>query len=183
MQDMIAVGFPGKHRAAEVLGQLQTLDAREKIDLTDAVAAYRTDDGRLRIDRNIEPTTKQGAALGGLIGAMLGGILAAPFTAGVSAAAAATAVGVSVLGVGSLGAAMGAEDAGDWKAKYGVPEEFVRQVGGMIQPGTSAVFALVSSDVDPVTIAKYFSGAGGTVLRTRLSTAKAERVQQTIAAR
>jgi uncharacterized membrane protein len=183
MQDLIAVGFSGKHRAAEVLGQLQALDAKEKIDLTDAVAAYRTDDGRLRIDRNIEPTTTQGAAFGGLIGAMLGGILAAPFTAGVSAAAAATAVGVSVLGVGSLGAAVGAGDAEDWKATNGVPDDFVKQVGGMIQPGTSAVFALVRSDADPVTIAKQFSGAGGTLLRTRLSTAKADRVQKTIAAR
>jgi uncharacterized membrane protein len=184
MQDLIAVGFPGTHRAAEVLRQLQSLDARGTIDLADAVAVYRAEDGHLHIDTSIEATSKEGAALGGLVGAILGGVIAAPFTAGVSVAAAAAAVAVGGLGVGAaVGAAVGATDAADWKAKYGVPEEFVQQVGGMVQPGTSALFAMVRSDEDPVVIARRFRGHGGTVLRTTLSSAKAARVQKTIAAR
>jgi uncharacterized membrane protein len=183
MQDLIAVGFPGTHRAAEVLRQMQSLDAKGAIDLADAIAVYRTEDGRLRVDRSVEATSKEGAALGGLIGAILGGVIAAPLTAGVSVAAAATAVGVGALGFGSVGAVVGATDAAEWKATYGVPEDFVQQVGGMVQPGSSAVFAMVRSDENPVTIAKRFKGYGGTVLRTTLAPTKAARVQQTIAAR
>lgn len=182
-QDLIAVGFPGMHRAAEVLGQLESLDAKGKIQLADAVAAYRTDDGRLRIDRSVEPTSRQGAALGGLIGAMLGGVLAAPFTAGASAAAAVSAIGAGMVGMGAVGATVASTDAEDWKAEYGVPEAFVKEVGGMVQPGSSAVFALVSSDTDPVSLARRFSGYGGTVLRTTLSASKEARVQKTISAR
>ena len=52
MQDLIAVGFSGSRRAAEVLRKLQSLDARGTIDLADAV--YRTEDGRLRVDRSVE---------------------------------------------------------------------------------------------------------------------------------
>ena len=183
MRDLIVVGFPGKHRAAEVLGQLQDLNEQWTIDLADAVAVYRTDDGRLRVDQSVQPTTAEGGAIGGVLGALLGGLLAAPFTAGVSAAAAATAVGVGALSGGSLGAVAGAIDAADWKDEYGVPDEFVRQVGGVVQPGTSAVFALIRTEQDPVVLAKRFSGYGGTVLRTSLTPEKAARVQETIAAR
>jgi uncharacterized membrane protein len=183
MQDLIAVGFSGTHRAAEVLRKLQSLDARETIHLADAVAVYRTTDGRLRVDRSVEVTGKQGAALGGLVGAMLGAVIAAPLTAGVSLAAAATAVGVGALSFGSAGAVVAGTDAAEWKAKYGVPEEFVQQVSGMVQPGNSAVFALLRSEEDPVAIARHFSGRGGTVLRTTLGSAKAARVQKTIASR
>ena len=183
MQDLIAVGFSGTHRAAEVLRRMQSLDAKGAIDLADAVAVYRTEDGRLRIDRSVEATSKEGAALGGLVGAILGGALTAPLTAGASLAAAATAVGSGMLGLGSVGSVVGATDANEWKAKYGVPEAFVQQVGGMVQPGNSAVFAMVRSDEDPVAIARRFRGYGGTVLRTTLAPSKAARVQKTIAAR
>ena len=116
MQDLIAVGFPGIHRAAEVLDRAQALDAEATIDLADAVAVYRADDGRLRVDRSVQPTSREGAALGGLMGALLGGVLAAPFTAGVSAAAAAAALGAGALGFGTVGAAVGSTDASEWKA-------------------------------------------------------------------
>ena len=182
MHDLIAVGFTGRHRAAEVLEKLQSLDAKGTIELADAVAAYRTDDGRLRIDRSVGVTSKEGAALGGLIGAMLGSVIAAPLTAGASIVAAATAVGVGALSFGSAGAVIAGADAADWKASYGVPEEFVKQVGGMVRPGTSAVFAMVRSDADPIAIARQFQGYGGTVLRTSLVSAKAERLQKVIAA-
>jgi uncharacterized membrane protein len=181
MRDLIVVGFPGKHRAAEVLGQLQDLDEDWTIDLDDAVAVYRTDDGKLRVDQSVQPTTKEGGALGGLFGGLLGALIAAPFTAGVSAAAAATAVGVGALGFGSIGAAAGAVDAEDWKDDYGVPESFVTEVGGVVKPGASAVFAVIRTG-DPLVVANRFRGYGGTVLRTSLTPDQAAKVQQTIAA-
>lgn len=179
MKDLIAVGFSGKHRAAEVLGQLQDLDWEGKVELTDAVAVYRTDSGKLRIDQSVQPTMKQGGAIGGFLGAMLGALLAAPFTAGVSAAAAAATVGAGAASVGTIGAIFGAADAEDWKSDYGVPEDFVNQVGGMVQPGTSAVFAMVSTK-DPKGVGERFRGYGGKVLRTTLTPSAAARVQKTL---
>lgn len=181
MRELIAVGFAGKHRAAEVLGQIQDLDDQGKIDLADAVAVYRTADGRLRIDQSVQPTGKAGGAIGGLLGAMLGGLLAAPFTAGVSAAAAVSMVGAGAVGLGSIGAVAGAVDAEDWKATWGVSEDFVKQVGGMVQPGDSAVLAMVRAN-DPDAVIEQFRGYGGTVLRTSLTKAEAAKVQQKLAA-
>src|SRR5262249_14343353 len=55
-----------------------------------------------------------------------------------------------------------------WKEDYGISEDFVDRVGSMIQPGDSAIFALVRT-IDPDLVAAQFKGYGGTVLRTTLS--------------
>ena len=181
MSDLIVVGFEGTHRASEVLSQLQALQEQRTFELDDAVAAYRTDDGRLHVDQSLNPTTKQGGALGGMIGAILGAALAAPLTGGASVAAAAAAIGVSAASGGVVGAAAGADDAADFKEKYGVSDDFVQQVGGMIQPGHSAVFAEVRAG-HPLAIAEHFRGYGGTILKTTLTPDVAAKVQRTIRA-
>jgi hypothetical protein len=84
MYNFIAVGFKGTHRASEVLGQVQELNDRWAVDLRDAVAVYRGDNGKLHLDQSVQPTEREGAAWGGLLGGMLGALIAAPFTAGMS---------------------------------------------------------------------------------------------------
>lgn len=167
MAELMVVGFEGKHRAAEVLNQLQELDWSYELDLKDAVAVYRTESGTLRLDQSVQVTTKEGAAYGAMLGGLIGGALLAPFTAGASAAAAATAVGAGFFTGGVTGAALGGEDANTWKKSYGISDEFVEQVGGMVQPGQSAVFVLAAAK-NPVAVAEKFRGYGGKVLRTTL---------------
>jgi len=178
-QNLIVVGFGGTRRASEVLSDLQKLEDKWVVDLQDAVAAYRTDDGQLRIDQSVQPTRGQGADWGVLLGGMLGALIAAPFTAGLSAAAAGTAIGAAAAGTGLAGAAAGAEDATDWKQKYGISEDFVEDVGRLIQPGNSAVFALIRT-VSPDLVAERFRGYGGKILKTTLSPRQAARVEQTL---
>ena len=175
-ENLIVVGFHGKHRASEVLGQLEKLTDEWALDLKDAVAAYRTDDGRLRIDHSVQPTTKEGAGWGVFIGGVIGALLAAPLTGGVSAAAAATTLGFGAATVGAFGGAVGAEDAATFKREHGISDEFVKQVGGLIAPGDSAVFAVIRGG-KPDKIAERFRGSGGTVLKTTLSPLAAARVQ------
>jgi uncharacterized membrane protein len=178
-QNLIVVGFGGTRRASEVLSELQKLDDNWTIDLDDAVAAYRTDDGQLRIDQSVAPTRGQGADWGVLLGGMLGALVAAPFTGGLSVAAAGTAIGASAAATGLAGAAAGAADATDWKKTYGISDDFVSNVGGLIEPGNSAVFALIRS-VSPDLVAERFRGYGGKILKTTLSARQAEQVQRTL---
>jgi uncharacterized membrane protein len=182
MYNFIAIGFKGTHRASEVLGQVQELNDRWAIDLRDAVAVYRGDNGKLHLDQSVQPTEREGAAWGGLLGGVLGALIAAPFTAGMSVAAAATAVGAGSLALGVPGAVIGADDATTWKETYGIPDDFVRQVSGMLQPGQSAVFVLVEAG-DPEKVAERFRGYGGTVLRTTMSPEKAEKLQELLTER
>jgi uncharacterized membrane protein len=168
MYELVAVAFDGKRRASEVLEQLQALNADWTINLHDAVAVYRTDDGRLRVDQSVQPTSGKGAAMGGLLGGLLGAVIAAPFTAGASTVAAVSLIGVGAVGFGLPGAVAGAAEAHDWKELYGVPDEFVQQVGGLLRPGESAIFAVFDTGRATV-VAEQFRGYGGRVLQTRLS--------------
>ncbi len=183
MSTLIVVGFKkDKFRASEVLNELVDLDYAWTVDLDDAVAAYRDYNGRVRIDASYQMTTGEGAALGGLFGSLIGltlGAIAAPVTAGASAAAAAGVVAAGALGGGALGAAGGALDAEWWKEDFGIPDDFVNDIGALVQPGDSAIFALLRT-TDPALVAAQFSNYGGVVLSTTLSPEQAKKVQDVL---
>jgi uncharacterized membrane protein len=183
MRQLIVVGFKDRYRAADVLNQLRQLNFDWVVDLDDAVAVYRDYKGKLRMQQSYELTTGDGAALGGMWGSLIGAALAIPFTGGVSAVAAGTALAAGALTGGAVGAAGGAADASFWKDEAGIPDDFVRKIGAMIEPGSSAIFALLQT-ADPDAVAAQFRGYGGTILRTNLNeeqSAKVEKVLQGVA--
>src|SRR5262245_20111605 len=180
MAELIVVGFKkDMYRASEVLNTLMDMNNSWVVDLSDAVAVYRDYSGKLRVDQSYQATTGEGAAWGGLLGALFGALLAAPFTGGASVAA---VVAAGSLSGGALGASIGAIDASSWKEDYGISEDFVQRIGTMVQPGDSAIFALLRT-IDPELVAAQFKGYGGTILRTTLSSAQREKVEATLNAR
>lgn len=182
MSTLIVVGFKKDMlRASKVLNELVDMNYAWTIDLHDAVAAYRDYNGKLRIDASYQMTAGEGAAFGGLFGSLIGltlGAIAAPVTAGASAATAAGVVAAGAAG-GALGAAGGALDAKWWKDDFGVPEDFVGDVGKQVQPGDSAIFALLRT-ADPTVVTARFSDYGGTVLSTTLSAEQARKVEEAL---
>src|SRR5215469_2263018 len=156
------------YRASDVLNQLQRMNEDWAVDLHDAVAVYRDNNGKLRVDQSFQMTTGEGAGWGGLWGSLIGATLAIPFTGGASAAVAAGTMAAAAAGGAAVGAAGGAIDASWWKDEFGIPDDFVKQVGAMIQPGDSAVYALLRT-ANPDAVANQFRGYGGTILSTTLS--------------
>jgi uncharacterized membrane protein len=180
MAELIVVGFKkDMYRASEVLNTLNDMNNSWVVDLHDAVAVYRDYGGKLRVDQSYQMTTGEGAAWGGLLGGLLGAILAIPFTGGASAAAAVAAATVSG---GALGATAGALDAESWKDDFGISDDFVQRIGTMVQPGDSAIFALLRT-LDPGIVADQFRGYGGTILRTTLNPVQQAKVEATLAGR
>jgi len=178
--ELIVVGFKkDMYRASEVLNQLLALNDDWVVDLHDAVAVYRDYNGKLRVDQSYQMTTGDGAALGGLWGLLIGATLAIPFTAGASAAAAAGAMAAGAIGGTALGAGLGAADASSWKEEFGIPDEFVQRVGALIQPGDSAIYAILRTS-DPDIVADQFRGYGGTILRTTLSRDQQAKVEKVL---
>ena len=179
MAELIVVGFKkDMYRASEVLNTLQDMNNSWVVDLNDAVAVYRDYNGKLRVDQSYQMTTGEGAAWGGLFGGLIGALIAAPFTAGASVPVAAVMATGTLSGV-ALGATAGAIDADTWKEDYGISEDFVQRVGTMVQPGDSAIFALLRS-IDPDLVAAQFRGYGGTILRTTLTPEQQARVEATL---
>ena len=180
MAELIVVGFKkDMYRASEVLNELLNLNDDWVVDLHDAVAVYRDYKGKLRVDQSFQMTTGEGAAWGGFWGLLIGATLAIPFTAGASAAAAGGALAAGALGGTALGAGLGAVDASSWKDEFGIPDDFVKRVGAMIQPGDSAIYAILRVG-DPEVVANKFRGYGGTILRTTLSKEQQAKVEQVL---
>jgi uncharacterized membrane protein len=183
MAELTVVGFKkDMYRASEVLNTLTDMNGSWAIDLEDAVAVYRDYSGKLRVDQSYQMTTGEGAGWGGLMGALIGAMIAIPFTGGASAvagASAAAAMAAGTLGGGALGAGLGALDASSWKEDYGISDDFVKSVGAMVQPGDSAIFALLRT-LDPQLVADQFRGYGGTVLSTTLSPYQQAKVEATL---
>ena len=180
MAELIVVGFKNQmYRASEVLNELLAMNNDWVVDLHDAVAVYRDYNGKLRVDQSYQLTTGQGAALGGLWGMLIGATLAIPFTGGASAAAAAGAIAAGAAGGTALGAGFGALDAESWKDEFGIPEDFVQEVSVLIQPGDSAIYAILRVG-NPDIVADHFKGYGGTILRTTLSPEQEARVEKVL---
>jgi uncharacterized membrane protein len=180
MAELIVVGFKNQmYRASEVLNDLLAMNDDWVVDLHDAVAVYRDFNGKLRVDQSYQMTTGQGAAWGGLWGLLIGATLAIPFTGGASAAAAAGAIAAGAAGGTALGAGLGAMDAESWKDEFGIPEDFVQQVSVLIQPGDSAIYAILRVG-NPDIVADQFRGYGGTILRTTLSRDQQAKVEKVL---
>ena len=182
MADLIVVGFKkDMYRASKVLNELLELDDDWVVDLHDAVAVYRDNKGKLRVDQSYQMTTGEGAAWGGFWGLLIGATLAMPFTIGVSAATAAGAMAAGALGGTGVGIGAGAIDAHRWKNEFGISEDFVQQVGALVQPGDSAIYAILRVG-DPDAVVDKFRGYGGTILRTTLSKDQQEKVEKVLTA-
>ena len=181
MSELLVVGFKGTYRAAEVLEELEAMDAARWIHLADAVAVYRSSDGKLRVDKSVRPTTKDGVLGGAALGGLLGALLLAPFTAGTSAALAAAAVGGGAATLSVAGALGGGLEAQRRKEAAGISEDFVKEVSGVLQPGQSAVFALATL-VDLPAVMEHFQGCGGRVIRSTLSATDVTTWETTMAA-
>lgn len=176
MHDLVVVTFPNKATAAAALEACLQLAYDGTIDLFDAVAARRTEDGRLRIEGSVQPTPREEGTWGAVLGSFVGAILAGAFTAGAGFAPAVAAAAAGGLGLGALGADAGAESAELAKKKHGLPEDFIRRIGGMIQPGDSALFALFETRQADKAL-EMFRGYGGTIVKTTLSPERTARLQ------
>jgi uncharacterized membrane protein len=186
MAELIVVGFKkDMYRASEVLNELIELNDDWAVDLHGALAAYRDDRGKLRVDRGYQMlTTGQGAGWGGFWGLIIGttlATLAIPFTAGTSAAAAGAALASGAITGTTIGAGVGATKASSWKDEFGITDDFVKQVKALIEPGDSAIFAILRV-VDPDVVADQFRGYGGTILRTTLSRDQQAKLEKVLSA-
>jgi uncharacterized membrane protein len=98
-------------------------------------------------------------------------------TAEVAVAGLVLAAPVSGAAVGAL--LGGAGTAAAWAAA-GIDDDFVREVEGLMKPGTSALFVL-DQEGDMEVILHAIRGLGGTVLKTTVDLERAKLIQSTLA--
>jgi uncharacterized membrane protein len=172
MSELIVIGFQDTYRASEVLNELRRREWDWVVDLDEAVVLRWGEEGKLRVQISVDPTTREGALWARLWGSLLSLGLFIPATSGMTAAAgnvvAASGMVTGVVeGTKELSSAV-TPDGKWWKESLRISEEFVRDIGAMIQPGDSAIFMLLRTP-KVVTVLRQLRNYGGTLLRTSLT--------------
>ncbi|MFD9130795.1 DUF1269 domain-containing protein [Kitasatospora sp. NPDC059571] len=160
MSNLFAIAYPDVATAQQVRDEAIGLQKQKLIDLEDVVVVERRPDGKIKLHQ-MTSTTGIGAASGALWGGVIGLLFFMPFLG--------AAIG------GATGAAVGSA------TDVGVDDNFMKQVGQKLEPGSAAVFLLVrSATADKVVpaLARY----GGEILQTSLSAAQEEHLVYAIKA-
>jgi uncharacterized membrane protein len=159
--DLCAIGYDDMQRAGEIREEIVRLGwDKHYLILLDVVVVVRRADGSFTLDRKPFPAVAH--ILGcTAVGFLAGLVVAAPL--------AGAAIGALVGGVGTAAALTSA----------GISDQFVREVEGMMKPGTSALFVL-ANEGDMEVILHNIRGLGGTVLKTNVDLEQAKLIQSTL---
>jgi uncharacterized membrane protein len=158
-----AIGYDDIGRADEVRDEIVRLGWGEHyLILQDVAVVVRHPDGSFTFDREAFPAAAN--ILGSTaVGFLAGLVLAAPLTGA------------------AIGALLGGAGTAATRAAAGSGDDFVREVQGLMKPGTSALFVL-DDEGDMEVILHEIQGLGGKVLKTNVDLERAKLIQSTLAA-
>jgi uncharacterized membrane protein len=163
-----AIGYDEMGRASQVRDEITRLGwgegkAGEYFVLLDTAVVVRHSDGSFALDRKPFPALANVAGCTA-VGFLAGLVLGTPLTG--------ASIGAVLGGGGSAASASG----------VGISAEFVREVEGLMKPGTSALFVL-DDQGDLGVILHAIRGLGGTVLKTNVDLERAKLIQSTLASK
>lgn len=151
MQELVVMGFRDKHRALEVLPQLQRLRFPWSSELHNAIAVEVETDGRLKVTHSHLLDPSSGVDGGLRWKALLSAIVPLPH-APVSSR---PEISVEFSGVNSA--------ASHWLKSLSLDQDFMRNVAAVLQPENSAIFGIIQ---DWQSAAPVLSGYSHLVLHT-----------------
>ncbi|MGZ9810735.1 DUF1269 domain-containing protein [Pseudoroseicyclus sp. H15] len=148
MSELIVIGYDTPDKAEEARDALMTMAKEYLVDVADAVVAVTEDSGNIKLNQMLNVWTV-GAAGGAFWGLLVGMLFFNPL------------LGVAVgAGAGALSGAL---------TDYGINDDFMKDVAGVLKPGQAALFMMVRTEASDRVINRL-GEHGGTVLRTNLDT-------------
>ncbi|MDA0160023.1 DUF1269 domain-containing protein [Solirubrobacter ginsenosidimutans] len=161
MSNLVAVAFPDRATAEEVMATLGRLQTEHAIELEDAVIVTRDDKGKVKLHQS-----NKLAAGGALGGALWGGLIGLIFF-------------VPLFGM-AIGAATGAATGA--LTDVGVDDNFMKDLGAKLQPGGAAVIVLIHKST-PDKVLPEIAGFGGEVIQTSLDDDAEQRLRHVLETR
>jgi len=170
--ELIVVGFQGRYRAAQVLTDLRQRGVH-LFDLDQAITVSWEDRRNFTVQQTVNLSREEGSRWARLWGAFIKTTLYQPFTDRLSKAAAKVSTKEPVTSNGEL-------KRDWWVADVGIPQNFVRDVGALVQPGESAIITL-AEQFDPYVACDVLRDCGGSMIYTSLSSDQVSKVRQELA--
>lgn len=166
MSELVCVAFKDPNTADLALNKLQAMQKEYLIDLEDACIVVRDAGGTVHLKQSVQLVKSAaigGAGFGALWGTMIGLLFLNPLAGLIIGA-----------GVGAGSSALSAS-----MADYGISDDFMRQLGSTLEPGTSALFVLFrKANADKVLpeLAQF----NGRVLKSSLSNRDEQRLREAL---
>lgn len=147
MAELIVIGYDDAETAQAARKKLFELSNDYYADVGDAVVATVDEDGKVHLNQMVTPWSL-GAMTGSFWGVLIGVLFMHPL--------------LGLIAGGAAGAAAGA------LSDYGIRDDFMKEVAGVLTPGKAALFMLARQMTSDRVIT-HLAELGGTVLRTNLS--------------
>ena len=122
----VAIAIAEPYLAQAALDEIEKKAKEAGVEIKDAVIAFKTDEGRIKIRQTKDMTTGKGSRRGGFWGLVVGLILGGPL--------------FGVLAGLGLGAIAGR------RIDHGLDDEFISQVSRSLKPRTSALLVLIDQE-------------------------------------
>ena len=167
MADLVCVAFDDPTTADRALTELTVLQNEYLIELKDACVVVRSPDGDVHLHQAV-PLVRSSALAGGTSGALWGTLIGLLFLNPLAG----MAVGA---GVGAASGALAGK-----LSDYGIPDDFIKELGSTIKPNSSALFLLVQKVTADKVLARMTEFKGH-VLKTSLSDEREKRLREALA--
>jgi len=175
--ELVVVGFQGTYRAAQVLIELRQRGVR-LFDLDQAITVSWEDHRNFIVQQSINLSRDEDSRWARLWGAFIKATLFQPFTERLSKAAVKVASRENSSSNHETATALSRDW---WVSDVGIPDDFVRDVGALVQPGESAIITLAEK-LDLRLAVNVLRDCGGSLIYTSLSDEQVNKVREELAA-
>ena len=158
MSNLVVIGFDDENKAFEMRAALAKMQKEYLIEMEDVVVVTKNEKGKMKLHQAVN-LTAAGAVGGSFWGMLIGMIFLNPL----------------------MGAAVGA-GAGALSGKFrdiGISNNFIKELGQTITPGSSALFVLVRKTT-PDKVLEELKGFKGKILKTSLTADKEEALREAL---
>jgi uncharacterized membrane protein len=159
MSTLVVIDYESEVRAEEVRLALLKMQREYLVDLADAVVVVRDEKGKVKL-RQMYNLTAAGALSGGFWGALIGLLFLNPLF-GFAIGAAAGAISGALRDVG-------------------IDDNFMRELGQTLKPGTAALFVLIRQ-MTPDKVVEEIKMFGGTLIKTNLCNENEAKLREALA--
>lgn len=179
MSELIVVAFRDQFRAAEVLNELRRRERDWVSDLDDAVAVTLDENGKARVQLSLDLSPSETASWIGLWSSLLRLALFVPISV-TMAIAKAGRPNSAIANARTEPSWWGIPNGAWWTEDLRLPENFLRDIGALVKPETSAIFMLLHTQKVSVAL-QHIYNYGGMIIHTTLSAEQVEKMTAQLA--